>query len=198
MTELSETPETVRGYLADPAIRTGVDALLKFGGGALPHGLRLDELGAYFTARGSAELTMYDMAETLRQLWSLVWGARLGPEWTAAPLEELIREDYAVTPRSCWEERSFSHYHRHEPHILYTSVQITERQTSVAFSIEVEAGDPLWSADFAPFAWRDDDEWWGWLVFSISTNPSRADFDISRLHEAANIALEQVERLLME
>ena len=152
-----EMPATVAAYLREPAVRTSVEALIEVDAHVLPPGLEFEELDTYYRARGAAELTRHDLAHLLRQLWKRVWGERIEPHWQIAPLEEMVEEEYAITPDQIWEEKSFTVYHYQRPYVLYTDVKVGPHALSIAFSVEDgDEEDVLMEGDFLPFRWRDD------------------------------------------
>lgn len=186
MTDVIAMPATVAAYLQEPAVRTAVEALLEVQADVLPPGLEWDELDTYYRARGGAELTRHDMAHLLRQLWKTIWGQRIGSHWRPAPLEEMVEEEYAVTPEQIWGEKSFTVYHYQKPYVLYTDVRVEPHALSIAFSIEDEdEEDVLIVDDLPPFCWRDDDDWSGWQVAGKECNPRGSLPDLSPLLEAA-------------
>ncbi len=186
MTDAIEMPATVAAYLREPGVNAAVEALLQVEADVLPPGLELNELDTYYRARGGAELTRHDMAHLLHQLWERIWGERIGPHWQPAPLEEMVEEDYAVTPAKIWAEKSFTVYHYQKPYVLYTNVQIEPRSLTIAFSLEDEdKEDVLIVDDFPPFRWRNDDEWYGWQVTAAECDPHGSLPDLSPLLEAA-------------
>jgi len=144
-----EMPATVAAYLQDPAVRTAVEALLEVDSDVLPPGLEFDELDTYYRARGGAELTRHDMAHLLRQLWKRIWGGQIGPHWQPAPLEEVVEEEYAITPDVIWEEKSFTVYHSQGPYVLFTDVKVEPHALSIAFSVENEEEGVLIRNDHA-------------------------------------------------
>lgn len=183
-----ELPATVRAYLTDPAIRTGVDALLEIRPEDIPPDLRLDEMADYLTARAAAELTKFDWATALHNLWASTWQAALNPAWRPASLEILIAEEFAIAPQACWDGNSFSFYHVRGIHRLYTAVSFDRYQTQIAFSFETEEM-ALASAPFGDFVWREDDDWTGWLVMTLPFSPAHPDFRIAELDRAVQAAL---------
>jgi len=183
-----ELPPTVRAYLTDPAIRVGVDALLGVKSGGLPPDLRFSELSDYYAAQAAAELTRYDWAATLHRLWSLTWGAALTPTWKPVSIEEAAVYDIAVTPMACWTEDSFSFYHRHGIHKLFTSVAFDTDETHIAFSLETE-DETLIEEDHGDFIWRRDDDWGGWLVMTVPASPVGQDFPLAELAFSAAAAV---------
>lgn len=181
-----EMPATVAAFLQEPAVRTAVEALLKVPVDVLPPGLTFEELDTYYRARGGAELTRHDMAHLLRQLWQSIWGDRFGAQWQPAPLEELLEEEYAITPDQIWREKSFTVYHYDRPYVLYTDVKLEPHALSIAFSIEdCDEDDVLIVDDLAPFRWRDDDDWSGWQVATFDCDPKGSLPDLSPLIQAA-------------
>lgn len=194
MAETFVMPATVAAYLQDPAVHTAVEALLEVPADTLPPGLELDELESYYHARGGAELTRYDMAHFLRQLWQMIWGRQIGPHWRPALLEDLVSEDYAVTPERSWDEKSFTVYHCQNQYLLYTDVRIERRAISVAFSIEDDENeDVLIEDDLTPFRWRSDDDYSGWQVVSVEYNPRSGPPDLSSLQKVATLAYSAAE-----
>lgn len=186
-----EMPATVAAFLKEPAVRAAVDALLAVDAGKLPPGLELEELDSYYRARGGAELTRHDMAHFLRQLWSRIWGERIGPHWEPAPLDELIDYKYAVTPEQVWDEKSFTIYHYQRPYVLYTDVRLEPRALSIAFSIEEEdAEEILIDGKFPPFRWSEEDnkDWSGWQVFQTPCEPRGSLPDLAPILDAARAA----------
>ncbi|MGC5799053.1 hypothetical protein [Sphingomonas sp. NFX23] len=191
MTDEPKMPATVAAFLDSPAVRTAVEALLAMEAGALPPGLEWDELDTYYLARGGAELTRHDMAHFLRLLWRTIWGRRLGPHWRPAPLEELVDEEYAVTPEVIWAEKSFTTYHYQEPYVLYTDVRLGPSALSIAFSIEDDdADETLIERHFPPFRWSapGSREWSGWLVLQVPCEPRGTLPPLAILVEAAAAA----------
>lgn len=154
-TSAFELTPSVRAYLSDPAVRTGVDALLAIKPNALPAGLEWHELRSYFAARTAAEVTKFEYGEMLHDLWSRIWGDVLAASWSPVPFSDLLADDQGVTPETCWNEEAFYTYHRAGDRWLYTAVSITGSKTLVAFSIEDDDG-PMIQEDFGPFEWLDD------------------------------------------
>lgn len=181
-----EMPATVAAFLQEPAVRTAVEALLEVDPDKLPPGLELEELDTYYRARGGAELTRHDMAHVLRQLWKQIWGRQIGSHWRPAPLEEMVDAEFAVTPDQIWDEKSFTVYHYQEPYVLYTDIKVEPHALSIAFSIEHEDDEEvLIENDFAPFRWRNDENWSGWQVFTEKCNPKGSLPDLSPFLAAA-------------
>ena len=181
-----ELPATVTAFLQDPAIRTAVEALLEVGPDVLPPGLQFEELDTYYRARGGAELTRHDLAHLLRQLWKRIWGEQIGSHWSPAPLEELVGDDYAITPDQIWDEKSFTVYHYQGPYVLYTDVKVEPHALSIAFSIEDGEDEEVLIVDeILPFRWRDDEIWSGWHVTSLECDLTGSLPDLSPLFEAA-------------
>lgn len=188
-------PATVAAYFSDPAVRNAVEALLEVDCDSLPMGLEGEELDTYFRARGGAELVKYDMAHVLYKLWTTIWGELIGPHWVAAPFDELVNEEFAVTADQIWREKSFTVYHRAKPYILYTDVHIESHALYIAFSIENEEKDEvLLQEDFLPFRWRADDKWAGWQVMAVKITSRGALPELSPLLEAAQAAYSAVEK----
>jgi len=183
-----ELPTTVRAYLTDPAIRVGVDALLGVKSGSLPPDLQFSELSDYYAAQAAAELTRYDWAAALHRLWSLTWEAALAPMWKPVSIEEAAAYDIAVTPTACWTDDSFSFYHRHGIHKLFTSVFFDTDETHIAFSLETE-DEVLMEEDCCGFVWRSDDDWNGWLVMTAPASPVGQDFPLAELALSAAAAV---------
>jgi len=194
MTDLPKIPETVAAYLRDAAVRTAVEALLMVEADTLPPGLEWSDLDTYYRARGGAELTRHDMAHYLRQLWTCVWGDRIGAGWRPATLEELVDEGYAVTPTEIWSEKSFSAYHYRKQHVLYTGVELEPNTLRIFFSVEEwEDEVVLLTEDVPPFHWHDDTTWLGWQVLETKCAVRGALPDFDEVLGAAATALAAAE-----
>jgi len=184
-----ELPATVLQYLIDPAVRTGVDALIDIQPGNLPPDLRLSELADYYAARAAAELMRYDWAAALHRLWLLVWEVPLSSSaWRPVSIDEAAAYEILVTPAACWNDGSFSFLHTLDGYRLFTSVTFDASRTQIAFS--VETGDRvLIKSDFGEFVWQDDGDWNGWLVFTHAVSPSDQLFRLADLTRSAAVAL---------
>lgn len=188
-------PATVREYLTDPAIKTGVDALLKIDADDVPMDLPLDQITDYFTARGTAELTRHDFAATLSRLWTHIWGDRLAPEWELAPYKDLIREEHGITVELCWDNQTFSCFHRSRQFLLYTAFALEANRTTIALSLERSDGELL-GTTLPPFTWLENDDWSGWLVLEQRhARPGPPD-DIAPLLTASAQALAHVANVI--
>jgi hypothetical protein len=184
-------PATVQSYLADPAFRTGADALLEFGPEKLPPEIAFGDLGTYLAARGAAELTKYDYAETLHRLWCAVWGWQLGEGWTAPSADRLLDKEFSVAPQDCWSDRCLTLYHDRGRYSLFTAVGLDVGKTTLAFSVETDTR--VLRAPCVPFTWRDDDEWEGWFVLSHPHDLTDTGFDLEQLVDAARVAVAAAE-----
>ncbi len=189
-----ELPATVRAYLADPAMRSAVDALLETRSGSLPSGLRLNELADYLAARAAAELTKYDWSISMHALWAVTWGAALDAAWRPATIDEALDEEFAITPDSCWNEGSFAFRHRRGAHTFFTAVAFDHDQTQIAFSVET-ANDVL-VTEAEGFAWLEDGDWTGWLVATIPYSPAHPGFTTADLTYRVESALAIVQDIV--
>ncbi|SFO44982.1 hypothetical protein [Sphingomonas sp. OK281] len=186
---------TVFAYLTDPAVRTGVDALLAVRNGQLPPGMNLSELEDYLTARGAAELTRYDWAAMLHLLWEVTWGNGLPSTWRKLSVDEALETECIVRPDDCWENGSFTFCHTHNGYWIYSAVSVTQECTEIAFGVETKSGKSMAKTAFADFTWKDDDDWNSWLVRAPSASPAAADFKLSTLREAVRMARENIEAI---
>lgn len=186
-----DMPLSVRSYLTDSAVRAGVEALLAVPANTVPEGLEWEELGDYLAARTAAELTRFEWAIMIRQLWEWIWTDLEIESWKPGDVKEMADEGQTVTPALCWEEKSFSLWHEHGKRFLYTGVTITRKSTQVGFSLE-DAKAPLLKGDDAQFAWTDDGNWNGWFVATVPGTPADPDFDLGQLRRLAGLALERV------
>lgn len=186
---------TVEAYLTDAAVRTGVDALLEVKAGRLPPGLELGEVDDYLTARGAAELTRFDFAAMLNELWNITWLAALPKFWRPLSIDEAVALECIIAPNDCWEEGTFSFCHVHNGFWIYTAVAVTQHSTEIAFSVEAKTGKAVAKEDFADFTWRDDDAWSSWLVGAPSPSPASTAFKLSVLREAVRVARAHIEML---
>lgn len=184
-------PASVHGYLSDPAIRAGVDALLDVKPDALPPELGWEEFEDYLSARAAAELTKSEWPIMLLQLWNSIWKPNIGADWKFSSFDALTEDDYAVSPADCWDNNWMQLRHQRGPHLFYTLVHVDARKTTIGFSIETEA-DALLDHDVGEFVWRIDDEWFGWLTYSVSNSPADPNFELAALQEQARRALEYV------
>lgn len=187
-------PPTVRDYLSDAAIRTGVDALLGVKDKSLPPSLLHEELADYYAARGAAELVRFDWATALLALWNATWGSVLEPAWKPAALETLVKEGFAVTPTACWDEDAICFYHEIGTHFLATAVSFDQSETVIAFWYQKGKGKPL--ASFEGFAAKQQDEWDDeWLLHRSPVSPAGEKFSVAKLRTAAQSAAAEANRL---
>lgn len=186
-------PETVKAYLTDRAIRTGVEALLTVKVNDLPRDLRINELGNYYAARAGAELTRLDWASTLYDLWDHIWGTVIGNDWLPATADELIDNDLSVTPQGCWADRALCVFHSKGGLHLSTGVAFESDKTQITFSLDNEDRALLHS--LAPFEWHGavEGDWEEWLVFTIDISPAESHFSLGALQAAAKLAIETVD-----
>lgn len=183
-------PSSVRAYLSDPAVRTGVDALLAIPADSLPDGLEWHELGHYLSARAAAELTRGEWAVTLHQLWQSLWGAIEDEGWRPAQPDELLEHSYEATPEACWRKQMFATWHVKGKMTLYTAVRLTRSTTQVAFSLETTR--PVLKSADEHFDWIDDERWGGWLVATERRSVADVDFDVATLNAFVTTALNHV------
>ena len=188
-----EVPATVREYLTNAAVRTGVDALLKVEIDMLPSDLLASELGDYYAARAAAELSRFDWALSLYELWKAVWTGAIGSEWKAMSPDELLNEEYAITPHACWDEETIYFGHRRGDFTMSTGVAFGQGETLLAFAVERKRGAPLQAFD--QFSNHDD---WGdeWLVQSFPFSPVNSDFSMSTLEAVAATAVAAANRFV--
>ena len=191
---MSETgrdlPASVRAYLTEPAVRTGVDALLAVEADALPDGLEWHEFADYIAARAAAELTRSEWAVAIHRLWRRVWGGIEADGWRSAPFDELVEQDYAVTPATCWEEQRFSLWHVRGAVTLYTAVRVTRSTFQVAYSLETRK--VLVQSDDEHFAWTHKGEWPGWMVATLRRSPADPAFSDDELQALASTAMDRI------
>ena len=121
-------------------------------------------------------------------LWSRTWEPVIDEGWTPATPDELVNDDYAVTPAACWEEDAICFYHTKGNFSLSTAVSFAPGQTQIAFSVEAQSGKALRA--FEPFVWRKDKEWPEWLVLTSDHSPAHEKFSIPSLKAAASKAVE--------
>lgn len=187
-------PPTVRDYLNDAAIRTGVDALLGVKDKSLPPGLLHEELAGYYAARAAAELVRFDWASALLSLWNATWGSVLEPAWKPAPLDTLVKEGFAVTPAACWDEDAICLYHEIGAHFLATAVSFDHQETVIAFWYQKGKAKPL--ASYDAFVSKKHDEWDdAWLLQRFPFAPGSEKFAVAKLRAAAQSAADGVDRL---
>lgn len=160
MTNKTDLPKSVTSYLADPATRAGVDALLAVEAHSLPPEIEWDELGDYFAARAVAELTRAEFAVALHALWRTVWGVVIPRTWRMPDPEDLVEEGQSVSTGEIWEGKAFSLYHDRGDLALFTLVGLHRRRLTVAFSLERKE-KPQIRGDLGGFTWRDDSNWEG-------------------------------------
>jgi len=191
-----ELPATLRGYLTEPAIRTGVDALLMVKSDSLPPDLRIDELGDYYAARAAAELTRYDWAAALYGLWTRIWAETLDNRWSQVSTETLMDDGHSVTPVACWDDEGFCVYHSKGSVTLSTGISFDSGTTQISFSVDNDQG-PMLRRDLTPFKWcdEDDDDWPEWLVFNYPVSPLDPLFQFDELRNAASKAVHEANRL---
>ena len=191
-----QVPATLQAYLTEPAIRTGVDALLMVKPDRLPPDLGIDELGDYYAARAAAELTRYDWAIALHGLWSQIWGEAIDSHWVPVSTETLIANELSVTPFDCWDQEGFCVYHAHADLYLSTGVSFDADRTQISFSIDNEEEQVL-LRELSPFKWSDenDEDWPEWLVFDFAKSPLDPQFRFDDLQEAARKAVDEANRL---
>lgn len=187
-------PPTVRDYLSDAAIRTGVDSLLGVKDKSLPPGLLHEELADYYAARAAAELVRFDWATALLNLWNATWGSVLNPAWQAAPLETLVKDSFAVTPAACWDEDAICFVHEIGTHFLATAVSFDQSETVIAFWYQKGKSKPL--ATFEGFAAKQHDEWDDdWLLHRFPISPANEKFSIAKLRAVAQSAAAAADKL---
>lgn len=185
---------SVRSYLNDQAIRTGVDALLGVKQNSLPPDLLPEELADYYAARGAAEMVRFDWAATLLSLWNATWGVAIGPAWKPASLATLVKEGYAVTPAACWDDDAMCFYHKSGQHFLATAVSIDSHETVLAFWYQKGNNKALGSFD--KFVSKEHDEWDDeWMLQRFPFGPSSPKFALEKLTAAARLAAAEADRL---
>lgn len=182
-----QIPESVRAYLTDPSIRTGVNALVDVDAADLPPELDPDEFEEFFDARAAAELTKFEFALALYRLWAAVWEPAINTTWRRASSEELV-DDEVATVQQCWDEKSFQMFHKRDGCTLYTAVHLSPKLTTLAFGLEDLKDSPLLNGDAEPFIWEGDG-WEGWLVLSLPTPATDESFDLISMQDAARAAL---------
>lgn len=185
-----ELPASVMAYLSTAAVRSGVDALLAVEADALPDGLEWPELGDYLAARAAAELTRSEWAVMIQRLWREVWASIERDGWRPAPLEEMVENENAVTPETCWKRQRFSVWHTRGRQMLFTAVRATRSTTQIAFSLE--ARRVLIREDGGEFTWTDTSDWDGWQVATIRCSPASPEFDLEALRTLSQQALRRV------
>ena len=187
-----EIPETVRLYLTDSPVRVGVNALLEIDLGDLPADLIFDELPDYLGARAQAEATRSDWAIFVHDLWKQIWHPLLDG-WTAAEPNAVDKAGHSVTPRSCWDEQGFDLWHERNGTRLYTALQVTPGETTIAFGLEGPNGEML--TDCEGYRWVTK-EWDRWLIRSIPGNPTMPSFDLGEVQSFARIAMARIRQEL--
>lgn len=187
-------PESVKLYLSDAAVRFGVDTLLSHKPSTIPTDLTISELKGYYAARAAAELTRYEWAETLFDLWQLVWGRHLS-KWPAAPLDQMLDDESAIRPEDCWDSSAFDLRHRRGSLTLATGVEIGPERTLIAIALESRDGSDTFSLDAFRLVEDEDESWDGWLVRSIPYGLQDTGCVLNELLQASAAALQQIEQV---
>lgn len=164
-------PATVKAYWTDASIKAGVDALLAIKPSTVPQDLRLEEFGDYYAARAAAEMTRFDRALSLFDIWRAIWGHAIGPDWIPASRDAMIYNELSITPEGCWNDACFCVFHSRGQANLSTGVGFTDKWIEIVFSVDDDTG-PLLRA-LETFEWRDEDQadWPGWLTFKLKKSP---------------------------
>jgi hypothetical protein len=189
-------PKSVSAYLAEPATRAAVDALLAVDPRSLPPEIEWKELEDYFAARAVAELTRAEFALAFQLLWRSIWEPLIPGRWKLPPPEKLLEDGQAVSTGEIWEQKCFSLYHECGDLYLYTLVGLHRRRVTVAFSFERRDKQQL-SGELGGFTWRNDANWEGWMLLTPGISVNRdGRIDLSELEAAAKLAIAKVEALI--
>jgi hypothetical protein len=186
-------PKSASDYLADPATRAAVDALLAVDADSLPPEVEWEELDDYFAARAVAELTRAEFAVGMHALWRAIWAPVIPTTWKMPDPEELVEEGQSVSTGAIWEAKSFSLFHERGDLALFTLVGLNRRRLTLAFSCE-RRGKPQIKGDLGEFTWRDDSYWDRWMLLTPGvTSAADGTLDVSELQAAAKLAIAAVE-----
>lgn len=182
-------PATVKAYLTDASIKAGVDALLAIKPSTVPQDLILEEFGDYYAARAAAEITRYDRASSLYDIWRWIWGDAIGPDWLPASRDALIEKELSITPESCWDDACFCVFHSRSQVTLSTGVGFTDKWIEIVFSVDDDTGPLLRALD--TFDWRDEDhaDWPGWLNLKLKKSPWDESLSWTALRNGAKQAV---------
>lgn len=182
-------PASVRGYLSEPAIRIGVDALLKVGPGNVPRDLQFGEMPEYLAARGAAELIRYEYAAFLHALWSATWGRAMPSVWREMTAGDALDGKCSLSPEGCWDDQAMTIYHGKGDLRLYTAVSVSRTATKIGFSLERRDGKILMKSRDGPPAFGEEPDWDDWLMFASPRSPAHTLFDPDELRGHAENAI---------
>lgn len=193
-----EIPATVKAYWTDASVKAGVDALLAIKSSTLPQDLRLEEFGDYYAARAAAELTRFDRASSLYDIWRSIWGHAIGRDWVPASHDAMFYNELSITPEDCWNDECFCVYHSRGKLNLSTGVGFTDKWIEIVFSVDDDTGPLLRTLD--TFEWRDEDhaDWPGWLALKLKKNPWDESLSWTVLRSAAEQAVAAANKIAVQ
>lgn len=183
-------PESVRCYYGDPAVQSGIDALLAKPK-KLPPDLRWTEMPDYYQAWLAAHRVVVDHAVTLDAAWNLVWRDAVPLEWSPASPDNQIAADGDTDPHpfSSWANDWFVRCFNQGKHTLYTATSIGEAGLSIGFGVYNARGTLAvnMAEGFEPSEISD----LLWLTEPVKPNTD-GKVDLEVLHKAVLCALASI------
>lgn len=195
MSEVVTLCESVKTYLKDGSIETGVDHLLGKGGNRIADNLSWDELGDFIAARSASIQVKHDYALALSSAWAKVWEQHVAA-LKFLSIDEQIDYDPDVSPHpdSVWEWGSWIRLHRSSEKkrpMTYTAVSLDKSGLQIGVGAFDRRDSPIFKK-LKGFTYDTDNL----MCWSDDRAPidDAGTIDISALREPLRVAIEALKQ----